>query len=155
MSKRNSSGRATPENRTSASSVTMPVVSEDVTVQTRRVERAKVRISKTVEEEQVTVHSEVARSEVSIERVPVDRFIEQPVSVRQEGDTLIIPVLEEVPVVVMKMKLKEEVRVTTRIIAQPHPMQVAVRRESVSTERIPVDTQEEQTFKEEERGTSQ
>jgi len=49
-----------------------------------------------------------------IERVAVGRILDGPVSQRQEGDTLILPVVEEVLVCEKKMVLKEEIRITTR-----------------------------------------
>lgn len=49
-----------------------------------------------------------------IERVPIDRIVDVQVESRQEGDTLILPVLEEVIVYQKKMLLKEEVRITRR-----------------------------------------
>jgi len=52
------------------------------------------------------------RDGYSIERVKVDRFITEPVAQRQEGDTLILPVMEEVLVVEKRMMLREEIRIT-------------------------------------------
>lgn len=49
-----------------------------------------------------------------IERVAIGRVLDGPVTQRQEGDTLILPVVEEVLVWEKKMILKEEIRVTTR-----------------------------------------
>lgn len=46
-----------------------------------------------------------------VQRVPIDKIIDQPVSPRQEGDTMIFPVVEEVLVVQKKLVLKEEIHV--------------------------------------------
>ena len=54
------------------------------------------------------------REGYSIERVKVDRLVTEPVSQRQEGDTLILPVMEEVLVVEKRMMLREEIRITRR-----------------------------------------
>jgi hypothetical protein len=49
-----------------------------------------------------------------IEKVQVDRFIDGPIAQRREGDTLILPVVEEVWVYEKKLLLKEEIRITQR-----------------------------------------
>jgi uncharacterized protein (TIGR02271 family) len=154
MNERDPSRSAAPKKRRDVSAVTMPVLAEKLTVQVRRSERARIRISKTVQEDQVTVEPLATRQEISITRVPIDRFIEGPLGVRREGDTLIIPVCEEVPVVVMKTKLKEEVRVTTRTVSERRPTQVGVRREQVTIERIPSDGPSQGTPKKERRTPS-
>jgi hypothetical protein len=54
------------------------------------------------------------REGYSIERVQVDRIVaEQPMQ-RQEGDTLVLPVVEEVLVVEKRLMLREEIRITRR-----------------------------------------
>ncbi len=50
----------------------------------------------------------------TIERVKVERLIQEPVSQRQEGDTLILPVVEEVLVVEKRLMLREEIRITRK-----------------------------------------
>ncbi len=50
----------------------------------------------------------------TIERVKVERLILEPVSQRQEGDTLILPVVEEVLVVEKRLMLREEIRITRK-----------------------------------------
>jgi hypothetical protein len=52
--------------------------------------------------------------DVSVERVPVNRIISGPAQTRQEGDTTIIPVVEEVITVQKRLFLREEVRITRK-----------------------------------------
>ncbi len=58
------------------------------------------------------------RNGYSIERVPVNRIVAESPSQRQEGDTLVLPVVEEVIVVEKRLMLREEIRIT------PHREQV-------------------------------
>lgn len=51
---------------------------------------------------------------VHVENVPVNRIVDGPVSVRQEGDVTIIPVVEEVITIQKRLLLREEVRITRR-----------------------------------------
>ncbi len=114
----------------------IPVMAEEVRVERRVVETARVRLRKVVHEREEEVSPEVTRETVSIERVPVGRFVDGPVASRQEGDTLVVPVLEEVLVVERRLRLVEEIRVTVR--RERHasePQRVTLRREEVLIER--------------------
>src|SRR5512134_2336069 len=75
-----------------------------------------VRAKTEVREDTVTVDEPMLAEQVTIERVPMDRWIDHPVSVRQEGDTTIIPVVEEV--LEKRLKLVEEVCVTKKPITR-------------------------------------
>jgi len=114
--------------------IVIPVIEETMTVEKRLVTRP-VRIVKSVEERQVTVDETFAEEDIEVERVQVDREVDGPVSIRYEGDTIVIPLLEEVVVVEKRLRLREEVRIrrrhTTRALTEP----VTLRREEVRVER--------------------
>jgi stress response protein YsnF len=57
--------------------------------------------------------------------------------VRQEGDTTIIPIVEEVVVLEKRLKLVEEVRVTKQQTAKHEPQNITLRRQNVTIERLP------------------
>ena len=116
--------------------VVVPVVAEQVSVDKRTVERGRVRVQKVVREDVQVVEQPLAHEEVAVERVPVNRVVEGPVSVRQEGDTVIVPVVEEVLVVEKRLMLREEVRVTKRRVETRTAHEVPVRREEVRIERV-------------------
>jgi uncharacterized protein (TIGR02271 family) len=90
------------------------VVAEQVRVDRDTVTLGGVRVRKVVDERQVVVDEPVLREEVSVERRSINRFVaaDKPPKCRQEGDTTIVPVLEEVLVVQKRLLLKEEVRIT-------------------------------------------
>jgi len=75
----------------------------------------------------------------------VNRTVDGPVSVRYEGDTLIIPLLEEVVVVQKQLRLKEEVHVIKKQTERRQPEQVTLRREAVIVEPQPVSDKSAQT----------
>jgi len=61
------------------------------------------------------VHDEALFSDdVTVERVAVNRLLDAPVETRQEGDTTVIPVMEEVLTIQKRLLLKEEVRITRK-----------------------------------------
>jgi uncharacterized protein (TIGR02271 family) len=72
-----------------------------------------------------------------VERVSIDRVVDQAPPPRQEGDTLVLPVLEEVVVVERRLVLKEEVRITRRATESRNPQTVTLRSEDVRIDRIP------------------
>ena len=117
-------------------SVVVPVVAETVEVAKRRVESGRVRVEKTVKTIEQTVKDSLTHEDVEVERVPINKVIEAPMANRQEGDTLIVPVLKEVLVVEKRLMLVEEVRITRRKVEQPFSQTVPLRVESVVVERV-------------------
>ena len=118
------------------SPLVVPVLQEVLTVHTSPVETGRVRLRKSVHEHEEVVEPLLLHDEVVIERVPVNRVVEGPISMRSEEETLIIPVLEEVLVIEKRLLLKEEVRVTTRRVETRTPQRVTLRREEVTVEHI-------------------
>jgi uncharacterized protein (TIGR02271 family) len=113
----------------------VPVVEETAVVYKERVVTDRVRLHKQVHEEQEVLDIPVQTESLEVERVPVGRWIEAPVGIRQEGDTTIYPVVEEVLVVEKRLRLVEEVRVTQRRATRHVREQVALRREEILVER--------------------
>jgi uncharacterized protein (TIGR02271 family) len=74
------------------------------------------------------------RDDLVIERVPVDRAITEPAKPRQEGEWLVIPIMEEVPIVQKQLRLKEEVRIRTQRVAADQEVRANLRRERVEFE---------------------
>jgi uncharacterized protein (TIGR02271 family) len=116
----------------------VPVMVEELDVQKRRVTTGRVRISKVVREREEIVDEPLLREEVVIERVAINRFVDAVVPVRYEGDTMIVSLLEEVPVVEKRLMLKEELRITRRQVEAHKPMPVTLRSEEATVERIDI-----------------
>jgi uncharacterized protein (TIGR02271 family) len=122
--------------RASDSPLVLPVIEETLDVHTTPVEKGRVRIRKMVHEREELVDPPLLRDEVVVERVPINRVVEGPIPVRSEGDTLIIPLFEEVLVVERRLLLKEEVHLTKRRVETHTPQRVTLRREEAIVERI-------------------
>lgn len=114
----------------------IPVIREQVSVTRREVERGGVRVNKRVEEHEEIVEQPTYREEVTVERVAVGRPVETATAPRQEGDTLIIPVFEEMLVVEKRLVLKEEIRITRRRIEETEQIRVLLREEHVDIENL-------------------
>ena len=93
---------------------TLPVVEERAVVSKRRRLTGGVRARTIVREEEEVIHEALRSEEVEVERMPLDRWVEAPVPIRQEGDTTAITLHEEVIVVAKRLKAVEEVRLTKR-----------------------------------------
>lgn len=119
---------------------TIPVVAEELTLGKRVLETGGVRVVKTVSEHQETVSEPVVRESASVERVVVNRLLDAGEALpapRQEGDTLIVPLFEEVVVVETRVRLTEELHIRrTRTEEAAIPETVTLRRESVHIEPI-------------------
>lgn len=120
------------------SGMRIPVVQEELHVGKRVVESGQgVRLHKSVTEEVLRIEEPLARQELEIEHVPVNAWVEGALPVqRQEGDTLIVPVLEEVLVVEKRVRLKEEIRITARRTVDHYSERVVLRSEQVMVERF-------------------
>ena len=116
--------------------VVVPVVAETLQVEKRRVEAGGVRVRKVVREREEVVDEPLTREEVQVKRVAVGRIVDGPVPVRHVGDTMIIPLLEEVLVVEKRLMLKEELHVRKESVETHKPQRVTLRSEEAFVERV-------------------
>ncbi len=117
--------------------VVIPVVEERIEIEKRSRRTGTVQARRRVREEEVAIDEPLERVEVEVVRVPVGRWIDAPLAMRQEGETTIIPVIEEVVVVEKRLRLVEEVHVTRRRRTHRHQDRVTVRRTEVEVAREP------------------
>jgi uncharacterized protein (TIGR02271 family) len=117
------------------------LVEEELDVSTRWVEQGRVVIRKRVETVPQEKTIELAQEGVEIVRTPVNELVDQLPQVRTEGETTIIPVVEEVLVVEKRYRLVEEVRVTSTRGTEPHTIRENLRREVVDFEEVPASTE--------------
>ncbi|MEK0084540.1 DUF2382 domain-containing protein [Benzoatithermus flavus] len=115
---------------------TIPVVEERAVIRKRKRITGAVRIRIVNSEHEQVIEEPVASEEVEVERVPVDAWVETAAPIRQEGDTTIIPIHEEVVVAEKRLKLVEEIRVTRRHSNRLATERVRLRREEPVVERL-------------------
>jgi uncharacterized protein (TIGR02271 family) len=126
------------ETQTDNPAMVIPVIQEEITIDKRVIETGKVRISKRISEHEELVDVPIFQEQVSVERIPMNLFVEAQPQVRQEGDTLIIPVVQEQVVIQKKLLLVEELRVRKQIVESHHPQQVTLFKEEVDIKRSAV-----------------
>ena len=113
----------------------IPLAAETFTVEKHESVTGVVRIHKTVTERQETINAPTYTESVEVERVPRGEWVESVPQIRYEGQTMIIPVVEEVLVVEKRLRLREELRVTKQRIEDTTPQQVTLRREEITIDR--------------------
>ncbi|MBC3786761.1 YsnF/AvaK domain-containing protein [Spirosoma utsteinense] len=114
----------------------IPVIEEQVQIEKQLVETGRLLINKAVREEERVVTTPLVHEELSVERVPVNQYVDVAPAIRYEGDVTIVPVVKEVVVVETRLVLVEEVRITKRQITTIDTQQVTLRQEEVTVERI-------------------
>ena len=120
----------------------IPVVQEELTIENQLRTTGRVQIKKRVHSHEELVDEPGYVEEVHVERVPVNQVVEAPVSPRQEGNTLIIPLIEEVLVVEKRLMLREELHVTKLRKEVRNPVKVTLRREEAEIERFDEPTED-------------
>jgi stress response protein YsnF len=68
--------------------------------------------------------------------VPIDKVVDKVPTIRQENDTTIIPVLEEVLVVEKRLVLKEELHIRRRLAQVDVEVPVSLRKQRVVIDRL-------------------
>lgn len=111
------------------------VIHEQVQIDKKVVETSVVQLTKKVSEDRQVIDLPSSREEITVERVARNQYVETPPSVRYEGDTMIIPVLQEVIVTQKKILLVEEVYVTKHRVHEHRSEEVVLRKETVVVER--------------------
>jgi len=114
----------------------VPVIVEDLDVQTRPVETGAVRLTKTVHEREELIDEPLWQEKVEVKRVAINRVVDGPLSVRHEGDTMIVPILEEILVVEKRLMLTEELHISKQRMETHKPQRVTLRSEEVTVERM-------------------
>ena len=117
----------------------IPVIAEEAHIHKERRVTGKVRLRKIVHHEEQTLDEPLLKERVSMERVAIDQWVDEAPPIRNEGETLVVPVVEEVLVVEKRLRLREEIRLTWHHEEEHEPQHFVVRREEVRVERVPAD----------------
>lgn len=110
---------------------------EEVSFDRERIETGRVRVRTVTREHEETVEVPLTQEHVEVERVPIGKEIETIPASRQEGDTTIVPVVEEIVVMRRKLVLKEEVHLRLVRSTEQRRESVVLRRQEAVIERLP------------------
>lgn len=112
----------------------IPVVAEELDIQKRAVSTGGIRVHRRVLEHDEEIDMPVSREHVQVRRVLLDQDVEGPLPIRREGDTIVIPVVEEVVTVSRRYRLKEEVHVSKTVREERYQERIPVRRQEAVIE---------------------
>ena len=114
----------------------IPLAEEELAVSKQVVETGRVKIARLTREREQQIDELLARETVDISRTPIGRPIDAMPAVREEGDTLVIPIVEEVLVTERRLFLKEEVHVRRVRTTERHRESVVLRHQEAVITRL-------------------
>jgi uncharacterized protein (TIGR02271 family) len=122
-----------------------PVIQEEAIVEKRVVETGKIIISKKISEREEIVDIPLFQEKVDVERVSINQVIQERPTVRQDGEVMIIPVVEEQVFYQKRLVLVEELHVRKQVVQTHQPQKITLSKEDVEIKRstenqIPVDS---------------
>jgi uncharacterized protein (TIGR02271 family) len=116
--------------------IVLPLHAEEIAVGKERINTGTVRVSTVTRKREEMVEELLAREDVEVERRPVGKPVDHAPAVRRAGDTVIIPVVEEVLVVTRRLVVKEEIWIRLVHRREKHSQQVTVRSQEAVIERL-------------------
>jgi len=120
-------------------STVIPVIEEELVAKSHAVKTGSIRVHKRVERIGRMVEMPAVRDVVRVTRVTLNRPVSAMPAIREEGDILIIPVVEEEVVVSKRLVLKEEIHVHRRRVRGRVSKSVMLSREHADIEKLNAD----------------
>jgi len=116
--------------------VVVPVVAEEMKAGVRSVPTGGIRINKRVGKREEIIDQPLRSEHIEVRRVVRNEVVSGPLPPRQEGDTLVVPVVKEVLKIEKQLILTEELYVTKRVEEKRHVETVILRHEHTTIDRI-------------------
>ena len=116
--------------------LTIPIISEEVSTGVRKVVTGRVRVTKIIQPHEQVLEQDLRREHVEVHRVSINKQVAGPQPIRQEGDTLIVPVIEERVQTQKIWVLVEELHIQKTAVIERKSEKVALLREEVTVERL-------------------
>ena len=113
-----------------------PLYAEDLTVSKRQIAGDMVQVGTVTRETESLVDEMLNHERVQIDRIPVGRQVDAVPPIRQEGDTTILPVVEETVVVERRLILTEEIHIRRLHVSERHQEAVILRKQEAVITRI-------------------
>lgn len=113
----------------------IPLIEERARIDKKVVEPAVVRIDTIITEHDETVSAALTREETEIRHVAMNIPVDAVPPIRQEGNVVIIPVVEEKIVVSKRLVLTEELHVHRRKVSEQASIPVTLRSAEIAVHR--------------------
>ena len=116
--------------------LSIPLHTEELTITRREAVTGTVRVSLQTHTRAQVIDEDLAAERVEIERVAIGRVVDTVPGIREEGDTTIVSVVEEVLVTERRLVLREEVRMKRVRTSERFQKTVSLREQQAIVERI-------------------
>lgn len=116
--------------------IIVPVIAEQLHVDAVPVLKGGVRVVKRIVGQEHLIEQELRREHVDVKRVKVHRVVDGPQDVIRNGNTAIIPVVEEVLRIERQWVVTEEIHLTRTEDTDTFRDMVVVNREEATVERF-------------------
>ena len=116
--------------------IVVPLHDELAEVSRRNIVTGSVKVETVTRTRNERIEESLASEHAEIERVEMRQLVDAMPDIRTEGDTIIIPVVEEVLVVERRLFLKEEVRIRRMRRTELHAATVALREQEAVITRV-------------------
>jgi uncharacterized protein (TIGR02271 family) len=123
-----------------AAETIIPLAAEEARVAKRVVETGRVQVARITHEREQLIDEMLARETAEVSRTPIGRHVDAMPAVREEGDVIIIPIVEEVLVVERRLFLREELRIRRVRSLEKHQESVTLRYQEAVVTRLPVES---------------
>lgn len=117
-------------------SPTVQLLEESLDIAKRETVRGTVRVQVRTEAANEIASVALDHTSVDVRRVPMERKVDAPPAIRTEGDTTIVPVIEERVVMVKHLYVVEEIHIRRRVEQELSSTPVQLRRQVASVEYV-------------------
>jgi uncharacterized protein (TIGR02271 family) len=128
-----------PRPTDNANEAVLPLLAEEVAVSKQVVETGRVQVTRVTHQHEQLIDELLAIETAEIERTPIGRQVDVMPAVREEGDAIVVPIVEEVLVVERRLFLKEELRIRRVRSTKRHQETVTLRHHEAVVTRVPVE----------------
>jgi uncharacterized protein (TIGR02271 family) len=125
----------------------LTLAEEEIVVEKELVETGILRLTKQTRTREADIVENLLREDVVVETIPIGKYVLEMPSTRQEGETTIIPIVEEVLYTERRLMLKEEVRITRRRTTELYHDRVTLRYQEAVVSRVQTDNVSEKNIK--------
>jgi uncharacterized protein (TIGR02271 family) len=116
----------------------IPLFEEKLAVTKQVVPTSRVQVSRVTHSHEQLVDELLNHEFIEIERIPFDKLVDAMPSIREDGDSIVIPVVDEVVKVERYLILKEEVHVRRVRATERYQESVTLRKQEAVVTRLPI-----------------
>lgn len=125
-----------PEAGWLAGTLTVPLYAEGISVTTRKSATGAVRVSTVTREHEEVVEQQLRSERVIVEHVPVGKTVSEMPQMRRDGETIIVPIVDEVLVTERRLVLREELHIRREEKTEKHQERVKLRKQEARITRL-------------------